>query len=60
MNNCMKVRKGLKELLRTCPHHEVPMWQLIQSFYSGFDEHYMQMVDASCGGCFLYKTPEKA
>jgi len=49
-----------KELLRSCPHHEVPMWQLVQSFYSGLDEHIRQMVDASCGGSFLYKTPEEA
>jgi len=28
-----------KELLQSCPHHEVPQWQLIQSFYSRFDEH---------------------
>ena len=35
------------------------MWQLVQSFYSGLDEHNRQMVDASCGGGFLYKTPEE-
>ena len=49
-----------KELLRSCPHHEVPMWQLVQSFYSGLDDHNRQMVYASCGGSFLYKTPEEA
>ena len=49
-----------KELLRCCPHHEIPMWQLVQSFYSSLDEHNRQMVDASCGGSFLYKTPEEA
>ena len=36
-----------QELLRSCPHHEVPMWQLVQSFYFGLDEHNRQMVDAS-------------
>jgi len=36
------------------------MWQLVQSFYSGLDEHNRQMVDASYGGSFLDKTPEKA
>jgi len=49
-----------KELLQSCPHHEVPMWQLVQRFYSGLDEHNRQMVDASCSGSFLYKTAEKA
>jgi len=36
------------------------MWQVVQSFYSGLDEHNRQMVDASCCGSFLYKTPEAA
>jgi len=36
------------------------MWQLVQSFYSGLDEHNKQMVNASCDGSFLYKTPEEA
>jgi len=28
-----------KDFLGGCPHHEVPQWQLVQSFYSGLDEH---------------------
>jgi len=36
------------------------MWQLAQSFHSGLDEHNRQMVDVSCGGSSLYKTPEEA
>jgi len=46
-----------KELLRSCPHREVPQWKLIQSFYSGLDEHNRQMVDASCGGNFFVEDP---
>ena len=46
-----------KDLLWSCPHHEVPQWQLIQSFHSGLVEHNRHMVNASCGGNFLYKTP---
>ncbi|KAI5649111.1 hypothetical protein M9H77_35116 [Catharanthus roseus] len=49
-----------KELLRSCPHHEVPKWQQIQSFYSGLDERNRQMVDSSCGGTFLHKTADEA
>ncbi|KAI5657805.1 hypothetical protein M9H77_26598 [Catharanthus roseus] len=48
-----------KELLRSCPHHEVPKWQQIQSFYSGLDEINRQMVDSSCGGTFLHKTADE-
>jgi len=29
-------------------------------FYCGLEEHNRQMVDASCGGSFLCKTPEEA
>ena len=28
-------------------------------FYFGLDEHNRQMVDVSCSGSFLYKTPEE-
>ncbi|KAI5654389.1 hypothetical protein M9H77_31576 [Catharanthus roseus] len=49
-----------KELLRSCPHHEVPKRQQIQSFYSGLDERNRQMVDSSCGGTFLHKTADEA
>jgi len=56
----MKVRKGLKNCSQSCPHHEVLMWQLVHSFYSGLYEHNRQMVDASCDGSFLYKTREEA
>ena len=35
------------------------MWQLIQSFYTSLDKHNRQMVDASYGGSFLYKTPKE-
>ena len=49
-----------KKLLRTYPHYEVLQWQLIQSFYSGLDEHNRKMVDASGGGNFFYMTTEEA
>nr|GFB59254.1 hypothetical protein [Tanacetum cinerariifolium] len=29
----------LKELLRTCPHHDVPKWELVKVFYDGLDYH---------------------
>jgi len=38
----------------------VPIWQLVQGFYFGLDEHNRQMVDSCCGGSFLYKTPKEA
>ncbi|GJT36126.1 DNA-directed DNA polymerase [Tanacetum coccineum] len=39
----------LKELLRTCPHHDVPKWELVKVFYDGMDYHNQQFVMATSG-----------
>ena len=50
----------LKDLLRKCPHHQVPRWQLVQYFYDGLTEKHRQMVDSSCGGTFMLKSEDEA
>jgi hypothetical protein len=50
----------LKDLLRSCPHHSVPKWQLEQSFYDSLTESSRSMVDASCGGTFMLKSEDEA
>ena len=50
----------LKDLMRQCPHHHVPRWQLVQSFYDGLTPDFKKMVDASCGGTFMTKSEEEA
>jgi hypothetical protein len=50
----------MKDLLRKCPHHAVPKWQLVQCFYDGLTEPHRQMVDASCGGTFMMKSENDA
>ena len=50
----------LKELIRKCPHHAIPKWQLVQCFYDGLSERHRQMVDASCGGTFMLKNEHEA
>jgi uncharacterized coiled-coil protein SlyX len=50
----------LKDLLRSCPHHAVPKWQLVQSFSDGLTESCRSTVDASCGGTFMLKSDEEA
>ena len=49
----------LKEIMRKCPHHQVPKWQLVQSFYEGLKDSDRQMIDASCGGTFLLKSEDE-
>ena len=50
----------LKDLLRSCPHHAIPKWQLVQCFYDGLTEPHRQMVDASCGCTFMLKSENEA
>ena len=49
----------LNELMRSCPHHDVPRWQLIKSFYEGLTKDQHNMVDASSRGAFLQKSVEE-
>ncbi|KAL5546712.1 hypothetical protein UlMin_006399 [Ulmus minor] len=47
-----------KDLLRKCPHHGLPLWMQVQTFYNGLLSHTQTMVDAASGGAFFNKTPE--
>ncbi|GJR00838.1 DNA-directed DNA polymerase [Tanacetum coccineum] len=49
----------LKELLRTCPHHDVPKWELVKVFYDGLDYHNQQFVMATSGGTFFSRPIEE-
>ena len=49
-----------KDLLRKCPHHELPGWLQIQTFYNGLRLEHRAMVDATTGGSLMGKTPEDA
>ncbi|CAA6674222.1 unnamed protein product [Spirodela intermedia] len=48
-----------KDLLRKCPHHAIPKWQLNRIFYDGLLEQDRNMVDSICGGAFMEKTPDE-
>ncbi|CAA7409013.1 unnamed protein product [Spirodela intermedia] len=48
-----------KDLLRKCPHHAIPKWQLNRIFYDGLLEQHRNMVDSICGGAFMEKTPDE-
>lgn len=49
----------LKEFLRTCPHHDVPKWELVKVFYDGLDYHNQQFVMATSGGTFFSRPMEE-
>ncbi|KAI3701136.1 hypothetical protein L2E82_45781 [Cichorium intybus] len=50
----------LKELLRSCPHHEIPRWQLVKLFFERVSETHQAMINASSSGTFMWQDPEEA
>ncbi|XP_059658924.1 uncharacterized protein LOC132305273 [Cornus florida] len=55
-----KAWERFRDLLRKCPHHDMPKWQLVNFFHKGLNEAQKYMVDASCGGNFMLKSVEEA
>src|SRR5262249_53362872 len=49
-----------KELLRRCPHHGLPTWLQVQTFYNGLIYGHKAMIDAAVGGTLNNKTPDAA
>ncbi|KAL5574105.1 hypothetical protein UlMin_023702 [Ulmus minor] len=47
-----------KDFLRKCPHHGLPPWMQVQTFYNGLLPNTQSMVDAASGGAFFNKTPK--
>ncbi|KAL2938379.1 Protein HEG-like protein 1 [Bienertia sinuspersici] len=47
-------------LQRQCPHHGIPEWMLIQTFYNGLTHHNRLYIDAASGGSIMTKNPTKA
>ncbi|KAL5566989.1 hypothetical protein UlMin_030153 [Ulmus minor] len=53
-----KAWERFKDFLRKCPHHGLPLWMQVQTFYNGLLPNTQTMVDAASGGAFFNKTPE--
>ncbi|KAL2246009.1 UNVERIFIED_CONTAM: hypothetical protein Sindi_2869100 [Sesamum indicum] len=49
-----------KQLVESCPHHQIPDHLLIQYFYEGLSEANRSLVDAASGGALYDKTPIEA
>ncbi|KAI3510726.1 hypothetical protein L1887_17859 [Cichorium endivia] len=50
----------LKELMRLCPHHDIPKWQLVKVFFDGASETNQAMINASSSGTIMMQDPEEA
>ncbi|XP_075507472.1 uncharacterized protein LOC142544295 [Primulina tabacum] len=48
-----------KDLLRRCPHHELPLGLVVQTFYYGLLTPNRTMIDAAACGNLLRKTAEE-
>ncbi|KAL0355242.1 UNVERIFIED_CONTAM: hypothetical protein Sradi_3971100 [Sesamum radiatum] len=42
-----------KGMLRRCPHHELPMWQQVQTFYNDVTLANRATIDAAAGGTIM-------
>ena len=49
-----------KELLRKCPHHGIPSWIQMETFYNGLNAHTRTIVDAYANGALLAKSYNEA
>ncbi|XP_052198388.1 uncharacterized protein LOC127805673 [Diospyros lotus] len=49
-----------KELLLRCPHHGIPDWLQVQTFYNGLLGHTRTIIDATAGGALMDKSFDDA
>ncbi|XP_052489795.1 uncharacterized protein LOC128042488 [Gossypium raimondii] len=49
-----------KDLLRRCPHHGLPLWLQVQTFYNGLNLSTRKLIDAAVDSTLNNKTPEVA
>ncbi|KAL0412286.1 UNVERIFIED_CONTAM: hypothetical protein Slati_3818300 [Sesamum latifolium] len=46
-------------MLRKCPHHELPVWRQVQTFYNGVTLANRATIDAAAGGTIMKKSRQK-
>ena len=49
-----------KDLLKKCPHHEIPIWLQVQTFYNGLTNANRAMIDVAAIGTLMRKTSKEA
>jgi len=55
IENLYEARERFKELLRRCPHHGLPKWLVVQTFYNGLNHNTRITIDAVVGGALMGK-----
>lgn len=51
--------KHYKDLVRKCPHHQLPKWNIVVTFYNWLNMNIQLMVDAARGSSVNYKIPDE-
>ena len=60
MKSLYEAWEKYKDLLRKCPHHGLPVWLQVHTFYNGLGSNTRTMIDVATGGMLMGKTPEAA
>ena len=52
-DNLSEAWERFMALTRRCPHHGIPSWELVQTFYGSLNDNERNMVDIASGGTFV-------
>ena len=59
-NPFYKAWERYKDLIRKYPHHEIPKWLQVQTFYNGLSGLMRTIIDADAGGALMAKGEDQA
>ncbi|KAJ4720877.1 DNA-directed DNA polymerase [Melia azedarach] len=60
MESLYEAWERYKEMRRRCPHHGLPKWLQVQTFYNGLGASTRTLVDAEAGGALMGKSIDEA
>jgi hypothetical protein len=55
-----EVWERYRELLNSCPHHNIPDWMIVEGFYQTLTDSNRMLVTSVAGGNFMQIEPDKA
>jgi Retrotransposon gag protein len=55
-----EVWKRYRELLNSCPHHNIPDWMIVEGFYQCLTDSNRTLVNSAVGGKFMQLEPDEA
>jgi hypothetical protein len=49
-----------KELLNSCPHHNIPDWMIVEGLYQGLTDSNSTLVNSAVGDNLIHMEPDEA